>query len=282
VDGARVDGAAVDGAAVDGAQPCTWSAFSTPVLIPNVNSTSTDWTPHLTSDGLTLYFSSDRPGDDTQRIWVATRASTGATFDAPILLASINDGAWTGSPATSVNGLELFYSTGGAISHSTRGTTATPFPIGTEITELSPTESNVGGPFLAADGLTLYYHMGDWNAGTFDMAMATRDTVDGPFTYVKMLNGANSPTENDGWPTVSADHLELYFERATEGGEKIFMATRESVVAPFGLSSLVAEFSSLALSGDPDLSPDGRTMVFAARPTGEVWNLYMSTRTCLP
>ena len=37
--------------------------FSTPVLVPNVNSTTNDGDPHLSEDGCRLYLASDRQND---------------------------------------------------------------------------------------------------------------------------------------------------------------------------------------------------------------------------
>ncbi len=49
----------------------TTSAFSAPVLLPDVNTDNNDGGADLSDDGCTLYFSSDRTGGEIH-IWVAT------------------------------------------------------------------------------------------------------------------------------------------------------------------------------------------------------------------
>jgi hypothetical protein len=70
--------------------------FGTPVLVPNVNGTSSDYDPVVTPDELTLYFSSDRPdpaAKGTFDIWMAKRASLGAAFDPPVNVQEVNSSA---------------------------------------------------------------------------------------------------------------------------------------------------------------------------------------------
>ena len=60
----------------------TQDAWGPPAnLGPIVNSSSQDFSPDISPDGLSLYFGSDRPGGSgTYDIWVTTRASTQETW----------------------------------------------------------------------------------------------------------------------------------------------------------------------------------------------------------
>ena len=64
----------------------------------------------MSFDGLTLYFSSLRSGgaggDD---LWSSTRASTSVPFGAPVNLAEINSADSESGPASSGDGLTLFF-----------------------------------------------------------------------------------------------------------------------------------------------------------------------------
>jgi hypothetical protein len=279
-DGSRVD--AVGGG--DGA--CSWSTFSTPQKIANVNmSSSTDWAPHLAADGLTLYFGSDRHGGEGAfDVWVASRATVNDTFGPPTNLAVLNTDANDSEPATSVDGLEIYiYRSGYGILRATRPTTTAQFSSPAAVTGLLPPgKQSVAGPVLAADGLTLYYHACTKQAGSCDLAVATRPAPGAPFSHARLLDEVNAPGEDDGWPTVSASQLELYFEATRASvGTRVFVATRASVDDPFGPVSVVQELAVADGSGDPDLSPDGRTMVLAVE-SSHVWDLYVATRECLP
>jgi hypothetical protein len=70
-----------------------WQTWTDLVTITNHSSSYDDYRPVLSSDGLTLYFSSTRPGvggDTGGDIWITTRANTGAAFGTPTNLFSLN------------------------------------------------------------------------------------------------------------------------------------------------------------------------------------------------
>ena len=77
-----------------------------------VNGWAEDGSPYLTSDGLALYFSSNRPGGQGNAdIWVTTRASVSSPWMTPVNLgADINTFADEFSPVISADGLELYFS----------------------------------------------------------------------------------------------------------------------------------------------------------------------------
>lgn len=74
-----------------------WSGV-TPIA--ELNTTDTEWTPHLTEDELTIYICTDRPGGLGGRdTWMATRAAVGGEFQSlqplTVLNSTANDcGAW--------------------------------------------------------------------------------------------------------------------------------------------------------------------------------------------
>jgi Tol biopolymer transport system component len=86
--------------------------WTTPVnLGPTVNSSGFDVTPEISSDGLELYFESDRSGsygfDD---LYVCTRATTNDPWgEAQNLGSTINGELWEHCPTISYDGLILFY-----------------------------------------------------------------------------------------------------------------------------------------------------------------------------
>ncbi len=69
------------------------SQFGTPVLVPTINGSSSDYDPVSTGDELTIYFASDRADPAAKGdfdIWMAKRASLNAPFDPPVDLQEVN------------------------------------------------------------------------------------------------------------------------------------------------------------------------------------------------
>ena len=61
--------------------------FGTPAEVPNVNTSSEDFNASISSDGLSLYFISSRPGGVGGRdIWVTTRTTTDENWGEPVNL----------------------------------------------------------------------------------------------------------------------------------------------------------------------------------------------------
>jgi ketosteroid isomerase-like protein/Tol biopolymer transport system component len=82
-----------------------------PVNLATVSSSSYEFTPEISSDGLELYFESDRPGgyglDD---LYVSTRATTEDEWGTPVNLGpTINSSLWEHCPTISADGLTLFF-----------------------------------------------------------------------------------------------------------------------------------------------------------------------------
>lgn len=66
------------------------SGFKQPVLLPELASAQDDSDPILTPDGLTVYFSSTRPGSAETDIWTAKRNTTASGFDPPTRVAELS------------------------------------------------------------------------------------------------------------------------------------------------------------------------------------------------
>jgi len=81
--------------------------FSDPVPIANVNSPEVELLPHLSRDGLRLYFSSDRVNLDRD-IWMATRSDRSAEFSTPTPVTELNASSGEFGPTLSADELEVF------------------------------------------------------------------------------------------------------------------------------------------------------------------------------
>jgi Tol biopolymer transport system component len=66
------------------------SGFGNPLLVPELNSTSTEFGPVLTADKLTVYFSSNRDGSGYYDIYASHRVNVTDAFPVPMIVAGIN------------------------------------------------------------------------------------------------------------------------------------------------------------------------------------------------
>jgi Tol biopolymer transport system component len=86
----------------------------------------------------------------------------------------------------------------------------------------------------------------------------------------------------DGWPSFSADGRTIYFESKRGGRVQIYVAERPAIGVPFGTPILVPTIDDgFSNDGDPYLSLDGRTLLFASDRSGGAggFDIYVSTRT---
>ncbi|MHC4072080.1 MAG: hypothetical protein ACYTGS_08630, partial [Planctomycetota bacterium] len=89
----------------------TFDPWSEPInLGPNVNSGSGDGDPSISSDGLTLFFGSNRPGGSgTWDLWVTTRPTTDSEWGPPVNCPSVNSSGEDFHPAISPDGSALYF-----------------------------------------------------------------------------------------------------------------------------------------------------------------------------
>jgi WD40-like Beta Propeller Repeat len=85
----------------------TADRWSAPAQLENVNSPSSDLSPFLSADDLTLYFHSDRGGSDD--LYVATRPSVDAPFGAPQPIAELDSSDADDDPWVSPDGHTMFF-----------------------------------------------------------------------------------------------------------------------------------------------------------------------------
>ncbi|MHC4628424.1 MAG: TolB family protein, partial [Planctomycetota bacterium] len=145
----------------------TSDAWGTPVnLGPTVNSSYRDSRASISSDGLSLYFDSDRPGGHGGGdIWVTTRATTEDDWGTPVNFGPpVNSSSSDSYPNISADGLAFFFVSGRPggfddrdIWVTTRATTEDDW--GTPVNLGWPANSSYydGGPRISGDGSTLFF-----------------------------------------------------------------------------------------------------------------------------
>jgi ketosteroid isomerase-like protein len=92
-------------------RPTKDDEWGEPVNLATVNSSDYEFTPEISSDGLELYFESNRPGGvGGEDIYVSTRATTEDDWGEPVNLGpTINSSLWEHCPTISADGLTLFF-----------------------------------------------------------------------------------------------------------------------------------------------------------------------------
>ena len=291
-----------------GAEASNASEWSFPVNLGSVvNSAFSDFAPHPSADGLSLYFTSTRTdsrgGED---LWVSQRPSRDDPWDVPLNLgAAINTEFNERSPALSHNGHLLFFATdrpGGSggfdIWISWRADTQD------DLAWQAPVNLGTGINSSATDAGPSFFEHGSWShRGGFrrlgempQLFMASNRTggLGGLDIYVGSVPGGwsgpprlivelNSP-QADLTPNISRNGLELVLASdrpGTVGGQDLWVATRKSVhrawSPPQNLGPLV---NSTSVENFPALSADGESLYFtSSRPGGFGGSdLYVATR----
>lgn len=135
-------------------------------LGPTVNSSEREVTPFISADGLSLYFSSSRPGGSGDLdLWVTTRTTAADPWTAPVNLGpAVNSPGLDGNPSASPDGLTLFYNSdrpGGVGTHdlwvTTRPSVSDAWGPPVNLGDPVNTAASEYGPSVSSDGSTIYF-----------------------------------------------------------------------------------------------------------------------------
>jgi Tol biopolymer transport system component len=251
-------------------------------LGPPVNTSFNEGIPRISSDGLSLYFTSDRPGGFGERdLWVAKRTSTEDQWEpATNLGPTVNSSDHDWAPSISTDGLTLYFCSwkrpGGHgkfdIWQTVRPTVndewGTPENLGSLVN--TPDEERM--PWISADGLEIYFaRIG--NSDTANLYVSKRATITDTWSEpvnLSVLNTASSESE----PSLSADGLTMFFTSTRPGGfgeGDLYVSTRETKDSewstPLNLGKQInTQYSEVC----PCLSFDGHTLYFCDSPWSNV------------
>lgn len=209
----------------------TTEPWGTPERVPLVSSAQNEATPEVSSDGLTLYFASDRPGGAGDLdIWVSTRTARTEAWGAPTVVAELSSAVHDACPATSASQLQLVMTsfrkpplTWSDIYVSTR--TAPTMAWGTPV-ELDAinTPADDRSPFLTADARSLYLDRTVSGASS-DLFVATRPSATAAFPAAVPISELNtSGAEEDPWVSPDGRHIVFWSDRGATG--QLWEATR--------------------------------------------------------
>ncbi len=280
-------------AAIDWANPRTYGA---PVnLGPVVNSSASEQTPSLTSDELTLIFSSGGPGltvrpgtQGSGGLWMTTRTSMESPWTTPVRVAALDtaDGEIDGS--ITADGLEIIFAVPTGTWTSTRTNTGAAWaaPVKLPATINASNAYNYHGS-ISYDGLTLIFHRELFGAGQGDLFMSVRTNRSDPWpSAVTLPSQINTGGNGEAWACLSSDGHCLLFSRYAETNPNtadIYVSTRESLTSPWKTAIRLPSPVNLSSAIDigPWLSLDSRRLYFCSSRAGgygslDLWMITIS------
>ena len=251
-------------------------------LGPVVNSSANDQTLNITADGLSLYFSSDRPGGyGSLDLYVATRESTDDDWGPAVNLGpTVNTPSLEGHGCISADGLALYFCSnrpGGFGSYdlwvATRETIeddwGTPVNLGPTVNSSTYTMESSISP----DGLTLWFESSrPGGLGGGDVWMTTRPTISNPWRPPVNLGPPVNSAVDDGDPSISDDGRILFFTSGRPGGYgnyDLWVSTRKTTDDQWGTTvNLGRSVNSTDNDLGANISVDGRTLYFNSNRAG--------------
>ncbi len=206
-----------------------------------VNSAQDDWAPHISADGLELYFTSKRPGGDVKGrddIWVARRANPTDEWSTPVNAGpNVNTDNWDTTPYLSQDGLTLYFTSGRYNEY--HGWVATDLYMSHRSTRDAPWEPSVNlgpvindysfdyDPALSPDGLLLLFssdrgvpsdNSDNTQSAWFDLWMTSRPTVESVWTQPVQPQAPLNTDQGEWSPSISRDGTTLFFASQRTGG----------------------------------------------------------------
>ena len=220
--------------------------FGEPTKVLNINSSSYDSIPYISSDGLELYFVSNRPDSANEcscDIWVSKRSTIDDIWSEPVKLdPPVNTDGPEGSPCISPDGLELYFSE--AWFPRYKGTGCEPNPNG---------------------------------YGGGDLWVSRRATKEDPWGEPENLGQAVNSSDTEDTPSISADGLSLYFMSRRSGGVDLFVTTRQTTNDSWEPAvNLGYPINTEYFETVPRISPDGLRLFFSIG--GYLNDIYVSRR----
>jgi hypothetical protein len=125
--------------------------------------------------------------------------------------------------------------------------------------DLATGEFGVQSLDLSWDGLTVYYVAGDNDT----LYWARRPSRDAAFEeHAPLLDMSGMPIDDAVWPSISADQLELFYNRRADPdiAKNVYHRVRSSPTGRF------SEENVILIGADPDISPDGQSLIVSQRP----------------
>ncbi|HUS33434.1 MAG TPA: hypothetical protein VMZ53_33260 [Kofleriaceae bacterium] len=206
-------------------------AWTTPVAVPVVNTAYSETTPKISADGLTLYFSSDRPGGTNANydVWVSTRPSRTGAWSAPTWVPELSSVASDSgaNPTSSMLALVLCSDRDGAgdLYVAKRAALGDPWGAPSALVEVNSAEGDADPTLAHGDRVIVFISARPGGLGGNDIYMATRSSAAAPFDTPVLLPELNSAMQEED-PYISDDLRYILFTSTRSGDFEIYEASR--------------------------------------------------------
>jgi Tol biopolymer transport system component len=272
----------------------TFGPWSRPLSLgPIVNTTAHDQTPSISSDGLSMYIASNRPGSLGFDLWVSRRLATDLPWEAPVNLGpTVNSPANDNGPSLSPDGRFLFFVStrpGGMgladlyVSRRIRSVAGDAWGTPVPLSSLNTSGIDAAPNYFANEhGRPQLYFTSTRLGGPEDIHVSElqKDGVWGaPVPVVEL----NSPAP-DGRSTIRSDGLEIIFDssRDGDGATYLYASHRDHWWEPWSIPEKVAgAVNTGTFNARPSLSNGGRTLYFTFLTAEGHLDLLVSTRAAL-
>ncbi|MCA9215161.1 MAG: PD40 domain-containing protein [Planctomycetales bacterium] len=243
-----------------------------------INTATLDGNPVLSSDGLALYFTSDRDsgGQGIADIFRATRETENAPFGNVERLGGGVNTPFQEIPSfveTSVDGITTLWFTsdrpngygGRDLYSATMQPGEDTFGNVQNMGETVNTQYEDRTAFFSSDRLSFYFYSNrPGTEGQFDIYRSVRPSLDAPFdTPIRLSGPINGPGWDGGNISLSSDELYLFFysnspRPRNDFALDIWIAARSSVESEFDTAMNLNDFSlgsAVNVDGDIEATP---------------------------
>jgi hypothetical protein len=216
--------------------------FGAPAPVLAVNTAGFETSAAIASDGLTLWFGSDRAGGaGGVDVWAAQRPSRDGPWSTPVNVVALSSPADDIPRPPGQDGLVMPMASGRPTPGNSngeyqtyfaaRGSVGAPFAAPVAIPELDYASRSTVDAFLTDDGLTLFFSSApaavdagtDGGPASSDLYVAWRRSTGEPFSVTQPLDDLNTAgSERDPW--LSPDGGTLYFTSDRSGVLQIYTA----------------------------------------------------------
>ena len=268
--------------------------LGTPQIVPGVETSRGEYSPEMSADGRTLYFTNGNYANGAD-IWAVTRDSVNHPWNQPYAIDAVNTSRGEASPTISPDGRELYFD------DAHRAGFADPFRVGgmgladiwrstwdeenstwSEPVSMGPISSEFReyGPDLSRDGLEIYfssYRPG--GSGAADLWVSRRASTDMPWGEPVNLTALNTGSY-DEQPAISPDGKMLVFgsnRPGSKGSSSLWLTTRESVNHDWDTPVYLGDnLNGPYWTMTPEFSHDGQTLYYSrydSGPGNTIWQV---------
>ena len=251
-------------------------------LGPTINRPQADYPGSFTSDGLEMYFDTNRSGPMKDDIYVSRRATIDEAWGAPVKLGPpVNSSELEVYPIISRDGLSLYFTSFRADGYGALDMwVTTRETIDDDWGEPSNLGPKFNGPrddivtSISSDGLVLHFYSRNRPAGYggFHIWVSTRQSKDADWSEPMNLGPTVNSSYNDSCPYIPVDGLLLFFYSNRPGGfgnYDLYMTTRSTIDDDWGIPvNLGPTINSSALDYSATVLPDGSALYFGSERLG--------------